>query len=178
MISRNYSGASMPAIAAHSACALGPVLSAIRAGSPASTAWPLANLAIFVPFVVERITTVARFGWITGAAPAGNVDCGVYSESGARLVSIGSTAIGAAGVLVTAAPGASIVIGPGVYFLGIACSGVGATFSAQAVTNASVGRAAGMLEMAAAFPLPANAVFAAYGRTIVPPVAFSQSAVL
>jgi len=73
--------------------ALGPRLSTLSGGGVGSGAYPAANAAILVPFVLPRPATVYKAGWRTGgSAPTGNADIGVYNAGGTLLVSSGSTA--------------------------------------------------------------------------------------
>src|SRR5262245_63973904 len=62
----------------------------INNGSIASAAWPLANLAIYVPFYVRETLTVYEAGIGTGATAGGNYDIGIYDLAGTRLVSSGT----------------------------------------------------------------------------------------
>lgn len=60
---------------------------------PASTAWPQANTAIFIPFEVFRTWTMMKFSVVNGATVSGNIDVGVYDDDGTRLVSAASSGI-------------------------------------------------------------------------------------
>ena len=63
----------------------------------AGAVWPAANRAIYVPFIVDSIVTAYQMA-IEVTVQSGNLDVGIYDELGNRLVSKGSTAVGAAGI--------------------------------------------------------------------------------
>jgi hypothetical protein len=57
-----------------------------------STAWPSANLAIFIPIRVPSPVMVCKLAMGAGATAAGNFDMGIYDRFGNLLVSSGATA--------------------------------------------------------------------------------------
>ena len=57
-----------------------------------SAAWPSNNRALYVPIYVPTRFTVARFLVLNGSNATGNVDVGLYSNTGSKLMSTGSTA--------------------------------------------------------------------------------------
>ena len=129
--------------------------------SPRSTtggAYPTANVAQFYPIIVRAPFTARSFTWRNGAAVSGNVDMGIYTSTGTRLVSTGSTAQSGTSVLQTATCTATL-IQPGDYYLGFACDNTTSTFGRVAI-GAIPTRSQGIVQMAAAFPLPASATFA------------------
>lgn len=120
---------------------------------------PVANQAYYLPFVVARPFTVYRMAWISGSS-AGNVDAGVYSFSGSRLVSTGSTAMAGANAIQQVDVTDTDLV-PSRYYLAIAFSSA----SASPLGNSPGGLApqwalAGGKQEASAFPLPATATFA------------------
>lgn len=113
-----------------------------------------ASLATFVPIVVRRQVTVYQLGWFNGNTASGNVDVGVYDRNWNRLVSSGSTAQGTISV-VQAVDTADVTLPPGLYYLAqVLDNGTGHVF--QSNLTASYLRAAGVMQQAAAFPLPAT----------------------
>lgn len=99
----------------------GPAPGHIQMG-PTAQSYPGANLAIYVPVRVQ-VTAVVKKLWISvGLTATGNVDCGLYSAGGTRLVSIGSTAKN-----VTSTEQVYDVtdttIGAGLYYLAMSCDG-------------------------------------------------------
>lgn len=145
----------------------GSALGAISGGStPASLAWPVTNDAIFIPLVVPQAVLIKRLFVINGATASGNVDVGIYSDTGARIVSSGST--GQAGIN---APqffdNTDFLLAPGRYYWGIAMDNVtGTLFRA----SASVQRLQilGVFKQATAFVLPLAATFATPTATYIP----------
>lgn len=139
---------------------IGVELAAGNAGAPASAAWGQANTAVFIPFRLLRPATVKKLFWHNGATAAGNVDCGIYTEAGARVVSTGSTAQAVINVI-QEVDVADVTLAPGCYFIGIVKNDiVGTFFRVTFPTSILHGSIVGIREQAAAFPLPANAVLA------------------
>jgi hypothetical protein len=90
----------------------------ISAATALSTAavWPAANRAIYIPFELEVPATAYKMAFVVGTQ-SGNYDAGIYDELGNRLVSMGSTAVPAAGVAV--ADIADTALEPGTYFMAL-----------------------------------------------------------
>lgn len=57
--------------------------------------WPANNRAVYVPIVIPSYFTIARFMVANGTNATGNVDVGLYSFTGTRLISTGTTSRGA-----------------------------------------------------------------------------------
>jgi hypothetical protein len=156
---------------------LGARLNAIA--SPGSgQAWS-ANAAIYVPLLLDWPYNARRMFWVNGAAVGGNSDVGLYTLGGARLWSAGSTACsgGSAPQYTTVTP--DIVLQPGQpYFMAFAHDvatasqifGVGGT-----TFTAPWGRACGVYQQASAFPLPAQAAFAAYAAVGLPLIGLTNT---
>lgn len=132
----------------------------------ASVTFPAANRAIFVPFVVGSRFTAMKMVVENTATVSGNIDAGIYDQSGNKIVTMGST-------LMAGANGAQVLdiadttIPPGRYYMAFACSSATATFSgwAPAVGLCS---SMGVLQMATAFALPATATYAACTSAVIP----------
>lgn len=131
-------------------------------GGPASAVYPLANLALYFPFVLAEPVLVKKVAWMNGTAVSGNVDVGVYDEVGTRLFSTGSTAQAGTSakqeVDIT-----DIYLTPGLYYLAIACDNTTATFL-RSTQIQEVARILGCMEQTSAFALPATATFAQMAR--------------
>lgn len=128
-----------------------------------SVAWPLANLAIFLPVYVWRTITVNALATQFGTS-AGNFDIGIYDASWTKIVSTGSTA--AAGFFKQVAITATTLT-RGTYYLALAHDTN--TCQVRRVTiDAGIGRMIGALEQTSAFPLPATATPVAFTRTVFP----------
>jgi len=142
-------------------------------GTPASTAWPSANLAIFVP--VRITNTVTAYKLVTGAGvtAAGNFDVGIYDGAGHLLIASGATAKGNSTEHIIDI--ADTQLGPGLYYMAMSADGTnnysGHTPSGATTIPLQKARLYGTLEMAAAYPLPATATFASRTTTFVPWIA-------
>ena len=149
---------------------------AVRLASAASAAFPTTNQAFFMPLFMGAPITIAQLFVWNGATVSGNVDVGVYAEDGTRLVSSGSTAQAGTSVLqvfdVT-----DTVIGPGNYYLALACDNTTATITRVTVAL-SVARLHGNLTQASAFPLPTLATFATVAGGFTPIMGFTPRTVI
>ena len=133
----------------------GPVPPLAGAGA---TAWPSANLAIYVPFIVPRIMVVRTLWFGAGATGTGNYDMGLYNASGAAVLRRGSTAKGTTQEEVVW-DCTDTTIGPGLYYFALVASNGTDTYLAF-TPSAPSPAAYGMLSEASALPLPATATFA------------------
>lgn len=141
------------------------------AAAPASTAWGTTNLAIYVPFSVAAPYLVRKCWWLNGTTANGNVDCGVYTWGGARLLSAGATAQAGTSVVQSAAPsGGSMLLMPGSYFMALALSSATGTIFARTLGSARAGAILGMAEQTTAEPLPATATFATFSTQQMLPI--------
>lgn len=131
----------------------------------AAAAWPAANLAIYVPFVLDRQAVAAQMFWENGAV-AGTTDVGIYDEQGTRLVSLGATTNAGTVQLGNIA---DTTLPPGVYYM----AGLASTATTQTYWSGAIGvpmlRAAGVRSQAVgAAALPATATFAAMANGYLP----------
>lgn len=117
-----------------------------------------ANVAKFLPVYVPKAITVTDM-LIAVATTGGNVDVGIYTWAGVRIVSSGAILTGAAGAQVLGI--VDTLLQPGWYFLAISTSSATAIFRSSTGSVANL-RVCGMQQMAAAHPLPATATFATY----------------
>lgn len=144
---------------------IGEYLLSTNTGSSTGAVWPTANMAFYIPVIVEAPCTAYMMA-IMVTTQAGNVDVGIYNETGTRLVSAGSTATAAAGIQtfdITDTP-----LGPGIYYLAMACSSTSAAFF-RASPNGNIHRTCGLASQTSALALPSTATFAT-GQTYVPVV--------
>jgi hypothetical protein len=136
--------------------------------TPAATAWPASNRAIFVPFRVPRLVTVYKMACGTGTGTTGNFDLGIYDRFGNKLVSTGSTAKTTASaeriVDVT-----DTVLLPGLYYLAMATDGTEG-YIASVPGNLGMVKLMGCREMETAFALPDTATFATVQAAFVPSI--------
>lgn len=139
----------------------------------ASTGWPAANLAIFVPVRVSCPVTVYKMVVGAGLTAAGNFDVGIYDASGNRLVSSGATAKGASVEHILDVTDTRI--GPGLYYLAMSADGTNnyimVTPSGTSPVPLQKTRLLGILNMATAYTLPTTATFAAATNVAFPCIA-------
>src|SRR5215471_7342956 len=141
----------------------GQLLLALHA-SCTSAVWSTANTAVYSPITVQAPFLAQKIG-ISVGTQSGNLDVGLYTEQGVRLVSMGSTAVGAAGMQVLDI--ADTWLNAGSYFLAMNCDNVTAAFLQQ--TQQPLFRVCGILQQAVgAVALPATATFANYASKRVP----------
>jgi len=124
-----------------------------------SLVWPTANLAMFFPFMVnKRITAVKMFA-MNGATLSGAIDVGIYDVSGTRLISSGSTGqVGVSNLQIFDIVDTSF--GPGTFYLAVTMNNIIGRLMAGEDAIARTLSSVGILQMTAAFPLPAVATFA------------------
>lgn len=135
--------------------------------NPSSTTWPAANRAIFVPFTLYEPATIAIM-WHSNGVASGNLDLGIYSIDGTRIISKGSTAssgLNTNQILdITDTP-----LAAGKYYMACAFDNTTATSYAYAgTTRQSLMKLTGIYQMDSAFPLPATATFATFTGTTIP----------
>jgi hypothetical protein len=129
-----------------------------------NAAWT-ANRAVYMPVLVENPITVTDMGFLVNTQ-SGNVDAGIYSWNGAKIVTTGSIAMGAAGFQNLAL--VDTLLTPGWYFIAFAASSATANV-ATSIATVPVGRICGFQEQAlGALPLPATATFATYATALAP----------
>ena len=133
----------------------------------ASAAIGTANLAIFVPLALQQSVTVKNVFTHNGGTVAGNVDVGLYSETGTRIFSIGATAQSGTSVpQVVSIPDQLIL--PGRYYMALAASNASATFMSWLPGTTSAGRLIGLYQSTSAMPLPVTATFAVFAKGVIP----------
>jgi hypothetical protein len=146
-------------------------------GASSTGTWPVANRAIYAAVHIRSTVTVYKMGLIVGVQ-SGNLDVGIYSETGTRLVSSGSTAVAAAGLQVVDI--ADTTLTPGLYYLALCIDNTTASVFRNAQTNISFQQVVGIRSQAVgAVTLPTTATFANHTSQYVPlVVAFSGSSVV
>lgn len=128
-------------------------------GGGASGVWTSANRAVYIPFKVELPVVVTAIGVPIGATSSGNIDVGIYTSDGVRLVSSGSTAMALAATLQTFNI-TDTLLGPGSFYFACAVDNATATVWRVSLSARRL-QALGLLIEGSAFPLPATATFAA-----------------
>jgi hypothetical protein len=125
--------------------------------SSATGTFPATNDALFVPIVLDRPALVTRMFTCNGNSAGNNVDVGIYTADGARIVSKGSTAQSGTTTLqffdIT-----DTYLSPGRYFMAVAADGTSATFRRFNPTIIRM-QQFGILKATSAFPLPTSVTF-------------------
>lgn len=120
--------------------------------------WPAANRALYIPVEIDFPCTAVKMAYQV-TTQSGNYDIGIYSETGSRLVSTGSTAVPAAGLAV--ADITDTPLNPGTYFLALNIDNT--TAAVQRLNNPLAGtlQVCGVQQQAVgAITLPSTATFA------------------
>jgi hypothetical protein len=133
----------------------------------ASTTWPTANRALFIPFALDAAGIIPSLYIANGAAVSGNVDVGIYSASFQRLASAGGVTqtgtnntqiLGLSGVALTA----------GAYWLALVLDNLVGTIMCMGSLAGAQAEQIGIVEVATAYPLPAAVTPATPTMTILP----------
>lgn len=123
-----------------------------------SATYTSANRAHFQWFRVPEICVVKQLWVANGATASGNIDVGIYTPDGTRLVSSGSTAQSGTSTLqvfdVT-----DTTLAPGYYYIAVAMDNTTGTIRRNNLST-QASKFAGSAVMASAFPLPATATLA------------------
>lgn len=142
-----------------------------------STAWSTANLAVFIPFAVSRRVTIQQVFCLNGATVSGNIDIGIYTLNGTKIVSAGSTAqTGTAAIQALSITPTQL--SAGAYYMAMSMDNTTGTIYKNVIYNTLGNRAAGMAQMASAFPLPASATFSAATTGNIPVFALTTRSVI
>ncbi len=156
----------LPTITPWDLLSVGPFILHENSTLPASIVWPTANKAIYVPFTLNVAETALKLFCGNGAVVSGNVDVGVYTAAGARVISSGSTAQSGTSVLQVFDTADTLLV-PGYYYFAMAVDNITAE-----VLNSNPATFAlptwGVKQEAAAFPLPATATFATMTSNYLP----------
>lgn len=121
--------------------------------SMVNNTWEGANYAIFYPINVPWVYPIKRWFWWNGSVVAGNVDVGLYSAGGTKVVGTGSTA--QATVSVKQYVSADYLLQPGEYYLAFVTSSATARFVRGGHTQTDAGTLMGIRKQTV-FPLPAD----------------------
>lgn len=144
-------------------------------GGITAAAWPANNLAVYMPVSMPIPFTIARFMIANGSNITGNVDIGIYSAAGSRLLSTGST-LRADASAVQYIGVTDQVFQAGYYYLALVGSSTTGTYMQSAFSSATRARLFGPLEeQLGATTLPSSMTPVAYTRTSVFQFGFSQS---
>lgn len=126
------------------------------ASTPVATTW-IANMVAYIPFSLPFPYPLKRFFWLNGSTnTTTNVDMGIYTRGGQKLASTGTTVMGTVSILQFAAPTATMILAPGMYYLAWTCDNTTSRANCQAAT-AVQGKLIGLVqETTGGFGLPAT----------------------
>jgi len=167
----------MPMIFSWSSEALGCLMSTLASSqitSEVSTSYPAANRILYIPFSLGRTVVVAQMFVYNGAFTGGpNINLGIYSQSGTRLVETGTTAqTGTSSLQVIDIT--DTTIGPGSFYLAVIATATTANMFMINFTNAEFARAAGLFQEAGTgSTLPTTATFSSTTSSVVPMFGFT-----
>lgn len=120
-----------------------------------ATAWPVANKSLGVPKLLNHPCQFYGIGFVCAVTGGLNYDVGLYDSAGSKLGNKGSTALA---VGYNSWTPAAIPLLPGIYYMHLVCSGVGAQIIG--VRNAGFAASMALIGMreipAVALPLPAG----------------------
>lgn len=137
-----------------------------------------ANGAVFIPFRISKPIIVQNLFVQNGTAVSGNIDLGIYTPGGTRLVSTGSTLQAGANVIQTIAV-TPTQLGPGLFYLALAMTSAAiARILVRLYAPTRISSVLGLATMAGAFPLPAVATFAtvAVASLLIPQIGLTARA--
>jgi hypothetical protein len=139
-------------------------LRALGLGVSASMTW-VANQATYMPMSLPWAYPVRRVFWVNGSVvTTTNVDFGIYTPSGKRIYSTGSTTMAGASSTQYVTPATTFVLPAGRYYFAWTCDGT----TNRAWGNAPPvprGAMVGCLSQSTALPLPASATPVRYIAT-------------
>ena len=141
--------------------------------APGSGAWPAANRALLLPFVVPEPITIAKLWWFNGSSVSGNVKAaGGRQSDGLVLVQTASTAQSGTSV-VQEADITDTTLAAGDYYLLLAMDNNTGTMFRGAPSGVAL-RMAGMAQEAlTAFAIPTNLTPATLSAGYVPMCGYS-----
>lgn len=122
---------------------LGAYMSNTATALDTTQPWPLAKQVIYMPFVTNRPFTVRTIGWQNGTSPTGNIEVGIYSDTGVRLGTSTSTAAGTSAALQKVNPTAFTLPGSSRFYFAVTCSAI--TYTLDTVTGTHGAGTYGML---------------------------------
>jgi hypothetical protein len=154
----------------------------------AVAAWPVANMAIFIPMYIPAPFPMRRLYWVNGSAITLSCSIGLFDLDGLTIYAGASVAQAGASALQYVTPATPILVAPGWKYIGLTMSGTTASCARGTILTANaasialaadVGRAMGLRQMASAHPFstqtPIKATFAQYAQTLFPLVGISRT---
>lgn len=138
-------------------------------GYLAGGTYPVANLIIYFPFRISNPCIFTKLWWYNGASASAsyNIDMGIFSEDGTRIISTSSTAQSGSN-LMQSVDITDTLLDIGTYYFGFVCDTTSANFMRCTLATGFLCPVTGILEQASTFPLPANATFASATNNYFP----------
>lgn len=130
-------------------------------------AWPLANLAIYVPVRIPSPCVVKSLWFGSGGTSTGSVDMALYTSSGAAMIE--ATAGAKASSMEHVFDTTDTLVGPGLYYIGLSSNSNSDSFVGLTIA-APLALAFGILSQTSAYPLPSSATWAADQTLAVVPI--------
>lgn len=139
------------------------------------TAW-IANLAVYVPFLISQPVTVMEWFHLNGTlTTAYNIDYGIYNLDFTKIQSLGSTAgVTTASAFVSTTTWTDLDLQPGSYYMAFASDSTRNFTTSSDV--AGLYETMGIMEQTTAFALPSPAVPVQYTRAFLPQFGFNARA--
>jgi len=139
-------------ISPYSVHSIGPGLLSLGHTTFGSGAWPAANRALLIPFVLPRHLTVYKAGWMNGGAVSGNADIGIYDAAGVLLVSSGATAKTPINTIQMVDITDTLLLGRSIHYLALVSDDTASFMRVNQIQGAYSGL--GCREKATSYPLP------------------------
>lgn len=138
--------------------------------STTSSGAPGASVICYVPMVIPWVYPIRRLFLWNGLTAAGNVDVGLYSKDGVKLISSGSYV--QVGTSVPQFSSVSYLLPAGAYYLAAVMSSTGTWTRTTPSSGSTVMRQIGLLAESA-FPLPAVMTPTATAISTMPLIGFT-----
>ena len=142
-------------------------------GNVASTAWPAANRAIYMPFSLVAPFELKTFFWANGATITGtvHVDIGVFQTNpsagtATKICSTGAVVQSGTSAIQSSTLGTEVFLVPGSYALAMAHDSTQTFMSFGPVARLLT--TVGIAQQASAYTLPATATFASPASAFIP----------
>jgi hypothetical protein len=139
-----------------------------NSNADASAVWPLAKEILYLPFRLPFPVLVKQLFVANGGTASGNLDLGIYSIAGTKLVNKGST-LQAGTTAIQLLDITDTQLGQGTFYFAITMDGTTGTTRRNLPASIQVSEALGILkETPGAFGLSATATFAACDTNYLP----------
>lgn len=148
-------------------------------GGDSSNAWPTASLSVGFPFSVSQPYPVVRMAVMNGTTVSGNLDLGIYDDTGTLLTSKGSTAqSGTSAIQIVTVT--SYTLNPGkTYYAFLALDNITATTRSWTASVTAIRlQISGLVQVASNFPLATGVTFAKPTNAQMPNFGLSKNTLI